>query len=275
MVQSFLDGGQMNGDVCDFAVDDFACASVSDRTLTLTTCCCAKWLNGGLEQSFLNTGLLSCRHTAVGSGSEHTRRFPGLQSLHERQQHAASLEASPVQSIQCVGWSSGPVVQQGENHTSALSSCFLKIRTKGFYCICPPESGLRKPCSLSDFGNYTRSSIGLLHHKRLQRSGSGPAVVQPPLASIPAICFHQFPVLPHKEGINLQHLPTTVSVSAPIWRKRNMIFVIDWTNLMLVCEHSVQILSHVKPNMTHFRQMLVYNDFIKVYLTRSNTTGIT
>lgn len=43
--------------------------------------------------------------------------------------------------------------------------------------------------------------------------------------------------------------------------------------LMLVCQPSVQILSHVKPNMTHSRQMLVIRDFIKVFLTRSNTTG--
>lgn len=29
MVQLYLAGGQMNGDVCDFAVEEFACASVS------------------------------------------------------------------------------------------------------------------------------------------------------------------------------------------------------------------------------------------------------
>lgn len=43
--------------------------------------------------------------------------------------------------------------------------------------------------------------------------------------------------------------------------------------LMLVCQPSVQILSHVKPNMSHPTQMLVVRDFIKVFLTRSNTTG--
>lgn len=70
--------------------------------------------------------VFSCRHTAVEFSSKHTGRFPGLQSLHGQQQHAACLEASPVQGFKRVGWSSGSFDQQGESHNSALSSYFLK-----------------------------------------------------------------------------------------------------------------------------------------------------
>lgn len=137
MVQPFLNGGQINGDVCDFAVDEFACASVSDRNLSLTTCWCVKWLNAGLQHSVSITGLLSCHRTAVGFGCKHISRFPGLQSLHDQRQHVASLEASPVQSFICVGWSSWPFVQQGENHSSAPNSCFQKNEDTDFLLYFP------------------------------------------------------------------------------------------------------------------------------------------
>lgn len=41
----------MNGDVCDFAVEEFACASVSGWNLSLTTCCCP-----------IGSGLLAVSH---------------------------------------------------------------------------------------------------------------------------------------------------------------------------------------------------------------------
>lgn len=129
-VQRFLDGGQTQGDVCDFAVDEFACASVSGRNLSLKTCCCP--IKIVLRNIFPMTGWLSCRHTAVGCGGEHIGWFPGVQSLHQHQQHAAGLEASAVQSFQCAGWCFGPSVKQGEDHSSSLSSCFLRNLDTGF-----------------------------------------------------------------------------------------------------------------------------------------------
>lgn len=91
-----------------------------------------------------------------------------------------------------------------ETRGSSLSSCdLLNLAAAVFHCVCPPELGLHKPCGLHDFGSYTGSAAGFLHHKRLQRSCRGPAVVQPPPASIPTFCFHRLPVVPHKEGIEL------------------------------------------------------------------------
>lgn len=42
----------------------------------------------------------------------------------------------------------------------------------------------------------------------------------------------------------------------------------------MICGPSVQILSQLKQNMTLSRQMLVYTRFIRVFLTRSNSTGM-
>lgn len=115
------------------------------RRVCLCVCKCLKsltdnllLLNSGLWQNFLLTGLLSCHHTAVGFSGTHASRLPDLQSLHEQQQRrATSLEAPPVQSFQCVGWSSGLSVQPGESHTFSVSLSSLENQDTGFWLDLP------------------------------------------------------------------------------------------------------------------------------------------
>ncbi|XP_075869320.1 uncharacterized protein LOC142879757 [Nelusetta ayraudi] len=180
-VQRYLDGGQTNGDACDFAVEEFTCASLS-----------------GLAANTL-ADFLACNR------SMNTSSTPPVWKLLLSKASSVLDGALDLLSNRSLD-STNPAV-------SMILEAILEVRLDSF--------------TTNDFNN--------------------PAVVQ--------LWF------------NHRLLPFLPSVSTD--------FLSCLTRRGLNCstyQQLVQILSHVKPNMSHPTQMLVIRDFIKVFLTRSNTT---
>lgn len=79
MLQLNLNSGQMNGRLCDFAVEEFACASVRHQNISVLNYCCVKLFQCDLQHVFsFIIHLLSFHHTAVRLESRGSGSYLGL-----------------------------------------------------------------------------------------------------------------------------------------------------------------------------------------------------
>lgn len=203
-----------------------------------------------------------------------------MSSLLQLQQLQTRLEASPLQSLTCAGWSSGSSYQQGVNQQRSSCYSFL-IRSRHCGCFFPCR--LSTPEILQWWWFWT------LYEKSAWIHSAQPASIIPPSSSCGSNddFFHsclQFPltschVSPRRVWTAAATSRCTLSYSLSpqcIFKSISgccSLYCAYNTTLCFISELSLQVLSRVQPHMTHSGQMFVYTHFIKAFLTRQNTTG--
>ncbi len=178
MLQLHLDSGRMNGRFCDFAVEEFACASVrhqniSDQQLSQNYWC-VKLFQSDLQHVFRSSfiihllffcsfftqlsalkaedlaGMLACNRSSNSSGSRPVWKLL-LSKASRVLDEALDLLTNTV-------WIS--------NTPHFTLSC-SELETGCFFFVLV-DSGPQKSCSVSDFGLYPRNPIGHIQHGQPQ-----------------------------------------------------------------------------------------------------------